>query len=240
MLDFCYNVISWTPWISFLSECAAIQFCLLLSLFFFNQSKTLFYSVIYMLLLFIWLGIFLAYFNVELFTGFLWVVELTVIFILVLFLFYFNFSGELRTSKFFFFKFMLVVVLLFFFDNFSLKLDFLNFNFFFENFYELRSSALMNDLHSLFLSYYYFNGFLLFLFGFLVFLVSIVCVNLLRASKVVTLDAVLSALSVYNFFADLLNFEFLRKQNLFHQNLRKSNSRLVRKESKAWFRRSQD
>ena len=240
MFDFCYNVSSWAPWVSFFSECAAIQLCLMLSLFFFNQSKTLFYSVIYMVLLFVWLGVFLAYFNVELFTGFLWVVELTVIFILVLFLFYFNFSGELRTSKFFFYKFALVVILLFFFDDFSIKLDFLNFHFFFENFYELRSSALMNDLHSLFLSYYYFNGFLLFLFGFLVFLVSIVCVNILRAAKVTTLDAVLSSLSVYNFFADLLNFEFLRKQNLSFQSLRKSNSRIVKRASRAWFRKSRD
>lgn len=193
-----------------------------------------------MFLLFIWLGVFLVYFNIELFTGFLWVVELTVIFILLLFLFYFNFSGELRTSKFFFYKFLLVITIFFFFDDFSVKLDLLNFNFFFENFYELRVSSLMNDLHSLFLSYYYFNGFLLFLFGFLIFLVSVVCVNLLRAAKVVTTASILSSLSIYNFFTDLLNFEFLRKQNLFFQNLRKPTTRLVKKTKQEWFKKSQD
>ncbi len=238
MLDFFYNVVSWTPWTSFFSECAAIQLGLLFSLFFFNQSKTLFYSVIYMSLIFLWLGVFLSYYNLELFTGFLFVIELTVIFIIILFLFFFNFSGELRNSRVFFYKFVIIFFSFFFFDEFSAKLQLLNFNFFFDNFYESQAVCIVNDLHSLFLSYYFFNGFLLFIFGFLVFLTSIICVNLLRASKVSAVAAASAALRIYDFFYDLLSFEFLRKQNLFFQNLRRPNSRIIKRNLKEWYKKN--
>ena len=166
--------------------------------------------------------------------------ELTIIFIIILFLFFFNFSGELRNSKFFFYKFIVLFLFFFFFDEFSMKLSLLNFNFFFDNFYEVRTQSVANDIHSLFLSYYFFNGFLFFIFGLLVFLTSVVCINILRASKIGIVDAIASALSIYNFFYDLLNFEFLRKQNLFFQNLRKPTTRLVKKKAQEWFKKSQD
>lgn len=240
MLEFFYNVALWTPWTYFFVECALIQLGLLISLFFFNQARTLFYSAVYMFIIFIWLGIFLAYYNVELFTGFLWVVELTVIFIIILFLFFFNFSGELRTSNFFFFQFLAIFLLFFFFDESFAKSSLLNFNLFFDDFFEARTSPIMNDIHALFLSYYTFNGFLLVVFGVLVFLASIVCINILKASKAGLTEAVVDFLSIYNFFTELLNFEFLRKQSLFFQNLRKPTSRLVKKSSKEWFKKSQD
>ncbi len=98
----------------------------------------------------------------------------------------------------------------------------------------------MNDIHALFLSYYFFNGFLLFIFGFLIFLASVICINILKASRVIITAAIGQTLSIYNFFKDLLNFEFLRKQNMFYQNLRKPVTRLVKKNSQEWFKKSQD
>lgn len=239
MIEFCYNVVSWTPWVFFFSECAAIQLGLLVSIFFFNQSRTLFYSVVYMFIIFLWLGVFLCFYNVELFTGFLWVVELTVVFIIILFLFFFNFSGELKNSRFFFFRFI-AVIFFFFFDDVSSMPELLNFNFFFDDFYESRAYLGLNDICSLFLSYYAFNGFLLFVFGFLIFLTSIICVGVLRAARGGLVLAAADSLAVYSFFRDLLNFEFLRKQNLFYQNLRKPTTRLVKKNSQEWYKKSQD
>ena len=115
MLDFFCNIIGWFPWLNFYSECAILQIGLIITFFFFNQAKTLFYAIIYMFLLFIWVGVFLAYYNVELFSGFLWVVEVSIFFILILFLFFFNFSGELRRSKNIFFKILMLLIIFFFF-----------------------------------------------------------------------------------------------------------------------------
>lgn len=192
-----------------------------------------------MFIIFLWLGVFLCFFNVELFTGFLWVVELTVVFIIILFLFFFNFSGELKNSRFFFFRFI-AVIFFFFFDDISSVLELLNFNFFFDDFYESSAYLGLNDICSLFLSYYSFNGFLLFVFGFLIFLTSIICVSVLRAARGSLVLAAAESLSTYSFFRDLLNFEFLRKQNLFYQNLRKPATRLVKKNSQEWYKKSQD
>lgn len=239
MIDFCYNTITWAPWVSFFSECALIQAGLLVSIFFFNQARTLFYSLIYMFILFVWLGVFLCFFNVELFTGFLWVVELTVVFVIILFLFFFNFSGDLKSSRFFFFKFF-AVFFFFFFDEVNCALELLNFNFFFDDFYESRMFLNMNDICSLFLSYYVFNACLLVIFGFLIFLASIICVGVLRAARAGLVLAIASALATYSFFKELLSFEFLRKQSLFYQNLRKPTTRLVKKNSQEWFKKSQD
>ncbi len=230
------------PWTNFYSECALVQLGLFISFFFFNQAKTLFYAIVYMFSIFLWIGVFLCYYNVELFTGFLWVIELTVFFIIILFLFFFNFSGDLKHSKNFFWKFIFLFLIFFnfFFDDFSLKAELLNFNFFFDDFYEALNNHVLNDIHALFLSYYLFNSTLLFIFGFLIFLTTIVCISLLRAARNTVLATIGSLLSVYSFFLDLLNFEFLRKQNLFFQNLRKPVNRLVKKNLKEWFKKSQD
>lgn len=167
-------------------------------------------------------------------------IELTVVFIIILFLFFFNFSAELRSSTFFFYKAAALLLFFFFFDEYTIHVSLLNFNFFFDDFYEARSSSLMNDIHALFVSYYVFNSFLFFLLGLLIFFTSIICVCTLKAARNTCAEAVVSSLLVYNFFSDLLSFEFLRKQNLVFQNLRKPTTRLVKKTSQEWFKKSQD
>jgi hypothetical protein len=239
MLEFFYNIIIWTPWVSFFTECAFLQLGILISIFFFHQAKSLFYSLVYMFIIFIWLGLFLSYYNLEFLTGFLWAAELTVIFIILLFLFFFNFGGDLKNLNFFFLKFI-IVIFFFFFDDFSFRISFLNFNFFFDDFYESRLFSCLNDIHALFLNYYIFNSFLLFLFGFLLFLVSISCISLLKASRFLVTSSAVSSMKIYNFFRDLLSFEFLRKQNLFFQNLRRPTSRLVKKNLQEWYKKNQD
>jgi hypothetical protein len=87
----------------------------------------------------------------------------------------------------------------------------------------------MNDIFGLFLSYYYFNSLLFFLFGLLIFLATIICINLLNFSKQNSMDSLSLNLKVFNFFKDFLSFEFLRKQNLFYQNLKKPAARVIRK-----------
>jgi len=98
----------------------------------------------------------------------------------------------------------------------------------------------MNDIHALFLSYYLFNSFLFFTFGFLIFLASVICISILRASRLLVIDTIGAKMQIYSFFTDLLNFEFLRKQNLFFQNLRRPVTRVVKKNSQEWYKKNQD
>lgn len=62
------------------------------------------------------LGVFLAFYNLEVLTGFLFVVELTAFFIIILFLLTLNFEGSLvnKSKSFLVFSFVLVGVYLLF------------------------------------------------------------------------------------------------------------------------------
>lgn len=86
----------------------------------------------------------------------------------------------------------------------------------------------MNDIFGLYLSYYSFNSPLFFLFGCLIFVATLVCINLLRAVRIQSQQSVISMEYIYKFFKDLVGFEFLRKQNMSHQNRRKPVTRIVR------------
>lgn len=45
------------------------------------------------------MGLFIGFYQMELFTGFLYVIEITVVFMLLLVLFYLNFKGSTPTNK---------------------------------------------------------------------------------------------------------------------------------------------
>lgn len=86
----------------------------------------------------------------------------------------------------------------------------------------------MNDILGLFLSYYSFNSPLFFLFACLIFIATLVCINLLRAIRVYSQQSTISMEYIFKFFKDLVGFDFLRKQNMTQQNKRKSVTRIVR------------
>lgn len=88
----------------------------------------------------------------------------------------------------------------------------------------------MNDLNSFFLNFFIFNSFFFFLFTVLIFLTSVVCINLYLNSKKNSLGMVASFLRIFNFFKDFSAFSFMRKQSLVIQNFRKPVNRLVSKE----------
>jgi hypothetical protein len=70
-------------------------------------------------------GVYLSLLNLELFTGFLWVVECTVVFVFLLSLFYTNFKGyisDFDNKIFFFNKYLYIFV--FFFINLIYFYDF--------------------------------------------------------------------------------------------------------------------
>lgn len=90
----------------------------------------------------------------------------------------------------------------------------------------------MNDVFGLYLSYYTFNGVLFFLFAVLIFIATLTCVNFFKILRIKTQEHLVTFQDIYAFFQDLVNFEFLRKQNLTNQIRRKAATRLVRSRPK--------
>lgn len=86
----------------------------------------------------------------------------------------------------------------------------------------------MNDIFGLYLSYYSFNSPIFFMFGCLIFVATLVCINLLRAVRIQSQQSVISMEYIFKFFKDLVGFEFLRKQNMSQQNRRRPVTRVVR------------
>lgn len=177
----------------------------------------------------------------EFFTGFLWVVECTVIFIALILLFYLNvegFQGRLSLKSFRSY-FILVLGSSFFllnnmyfistgevflpqlFNNFSL----------WENYYEALFNINMNDFKSLTITYYSINSFEFIMVGFILLVGSLVCVNLNRLQKSIKIYKYSNYFNVFDFFKDFLNYTFMRKQNLLDQTNVSSNIRIFKKKN---------
>ena len=89
----------------------------------------------------------------------------------------------------------------------------------------------MNDLFSLFVSYYYINSFEFVVVGLLLLFISLVCVNLNKFSKNFKLNNYYSLFTLFDFFNDFINFFFLRKQNLLDQTMHFASTIIFKKKN---------
>lgn len=199
-------------------------------------SKNLYYNLFYLFVLIIVFGLSISLFQYELFTGFLWVLEFTIIFISILLLFYLNIEGnvqriDLFESKLSYLVIILVVIftipsLLF---STSAPIIFFPLNDIWDDYYEALKNLNVNDFTPIFLSYYTINSLEFLLVGFLLLVGSVVCVSLNKASKIKRVKGVNSELKSFELFSDLIDFVFMRKQNLFDQTSMPSASRFYKK-----------
>lgn len=126
-----------------------------------------------------------------------------------------------------------------FYDDYSTSAGLLNFGVLFEDYYSAQSNSSMSDIHGLYLSYFLFNSLLLVILGFFIFLVSVICVLILKGAQNLYSEAAGSVLRSYKFFEDLLSFELLRSQNMNVQSLRYSLERIVSRTPRGWYRKKQ-
>lgn len=177
--------------------------------------------------------------QMDLFAGFLWVVEFTVIFISLLLLFYINVEGNKFSlnlmnnrsyfSFFLFFFFCLFNNYLFIGNNeFYIPLIFNNVDLW-DDFYEALNNTNMNDFRALTIGYYSINSIEFIFIGFLLLVGSIVCVNLNKIQKSMRNIKYSQFLNIFDFFKNFLNFTFMRKQNLTNQNLHPTSIRIFKK-----------
>jgi len=238
--DLFYN--TFTLYISFFKiyfnlEVFFLQILIIVSLFYCFNSDNIFYSLLYVFILFFLIGVFLCFFQLDVFTAFLWLIELTVIFIFLLIIFYLNFKGNLTKinkdinflKKLSFFFIYFIVCLIYNYDSeFTIDYQFLPI-YLFDDFYEAHSNNNMNDLQVLLLSYYYFNSLEYLIISLILFLGSILCVNIFKINRVEPINNMNEFISNFDFFKKSISYLFLRKQNMFHQNLSKPATRVMKK-----------
>lgn len=232
-------IIIWWPWLTFWSDLWFVQFVMIYILYLMFSALNVYYVLLYMFLEIFFFGIFISIYQMELFTGFLWVTECTVVFISLLLLFYLNIEGnqvrlDLKVFRLYysFGLFIIFVVLM----NFSYGTEFelyvplaLNFIDIWDDFYEALSNTNSNDFMMLTISYYSLNSFEFICVGILLLIGSVVCVNLNKMQKSLKVQKYSNTLDVFNFFKDFVNYVFMRKQNLVDQTMHPASVRLFKK-----------
>lgn len=182
-------------------------------------------------------GLFISIYQMELFTGFLYVIEITVVFMLLLVLFYLNFKGSTTvtssSNKYLYLSFgVLICFVPMIYSEKELYLPCIfNTIDLWDNYYSCLSNTAMNDFIGLYLSYYFINSYEFLLIGWLLFLGSILCItlfNLVGSSKSTNH---LLLRKFLQFFIDSLDFYFLRKQNLVNQNNTQPGLRIIKNKS---------
>ena len=211
----------WWPWVDFFNEIFLIQIVLVILYTYTIMYSSVYYTLLYVFVLFFLFGIALSTFQLELFTAFLWLIECSVIFVFLLLLFYLNVKNIfIYTNKFFYNYFILVFYFIYIImvtPNVGTSLTNLSLYFILDNSYEGIFNVLQNDLFVFFISYYIINNVEFIFVGFLLLVGSIICVNLHSVNRNTRLQNYSSFINVFNFFLDMCSFVFLRKQNLIKQ-----------------------
>ncbi len=203
------------------------------------SALNFYYVLLYMFLEIFFFGIFISIYQMELFTGFLWVAECTVVFISLLLLFYLNVEGnqvrlDLKIFRLYYSFGLFVIFMLFMCFSYGNEFELyvpLAFNFIdvWDDFYEALSNTNSNDFMMLTISYYSLNSFEFILIGILLLVGSVVCVNLNKMQKSLKVQKYSNTLDVFDFFKDFVNYVFMRKQNLVDQTLNPASVRIFKK-----------
>lgn len=223
----------------FFIENLIIQFFTLYLIYLLIVNNNLYYILLYVFLEIVLCGIFICLYQLELFTGFLWVAEFTIIFIAVILLFYLNIDGlSIKyniniNSILYFIPSLLMFVLYYSFDLFSemelyipLELSFIDF---YDNYYESFSNNILNDFTALTISYYLINSAEFISIGLLLLIGSVVCINLYKSNKNYSIVKQANVLNMFDFFKDYINFSFIRKQDLNKQTTAVVSLRSIKK-----------
>lgn len=202
-------------------------------------TLSLFYVLFYLLLLIIYFGFILAFYQLELFAAFLWLAESVVIFVSLLLVFYLNVYDSInsintlvhnRKNFIIFFSFFFLSLNLVFFSELEYYLPLeLQLNTFWDDFYEALSNEKMNDVFGSMLSFYVFNSYEFLVIGFLLLVGSMICVNLNKFLKSAKTYGYSDLFSVFNIFKDFFKMFFMRKQNLVNQETQPASTRLFRR-----------
>ncbi len=219
----------------FVFEVFFLQFLVFYVVYLLFTTLSLFYVLFYLLLLIVYFGFILAFYQLELFSAFLWLAESVVIFVSLLLVFYLNVYDSINTINtllynkknfILFFSFFFLALNITFFSEleFYLPLEF-QFNLFWDDFYEALNNDKMNDIFGSMLSFYIFNSYEFLVIGFLLLVGSMICVNLNRFLKTSRTFNYSDFFTIFDVFKDFFKMFFMRKQNLVNQETQPASTR---------------
>lgn len=232
-------VLVWWPWLTFWSDLWFVQFVMIYTLYLMFSALNVYYVLLYMFLEIFFSGIFISIYQMELFTGFLWVTECSVVFISLILLFYLNVEGnqvrlDLKVFRLYYSFGLFVIFAIFMCFSYGTEFELyvplaLNFIDVWDDFYEALANTNSNDFMMLTISYYSLNSVEFILIGVLLLVGSVVCVNLNKMQKSLKVQKYSNTLDVFDFFKDFVNYVFMRKQNLVDSSLYSSSLRIFKK-----------
>jgi len=224
----------WWFWVGVFNDIFFIQYFVICTCVFMYIYGNIYYTTGYVFLNFFLLGVYLAVFQLELFTAFLWLVECSVIFVFLLFLFYFNVKGVFNYIFVRFYLLLPLVVYVFvcvfnLLDSASTTTPLLPLYTVVENYYEAFINNSNNDLLVFAISYYVLNFVEFLIIGFILLVGSVVCVNLYQMCKNIRTQSYFNFLINFNFLFDFSSFYFLRRQSLIKQGFTKAALKFFKK-----------
>lgn len=168
----------------------------------------------------------------ELFTAFLWLVECSVLFVFMLLIFYLNVkcTHDITFSVNGSYVSVLPFVVTFTCCNYTSTENNLTYNTslcnLLDNYYEAFCNCVNNDLFGFSTNYYLISGVEFIIVGFLLLFGSVLCINLHAISKCTRSQTYCNHISVFDFFTDLINFAFIKKQNTTKQGNSKASTNI--------------
>jgi len=169
------------------------------------------------------IGFVLCFFQADFYTGFLWVTEFTLIFVLLMLLFFLNVVPVINYFHFnnylYFFIFTIIFSFIVFSDTCSSCISFsTNLFIYWDDYYESLTNINLNDFTNLFLGYYVFNSTIIIILGLVLLITTFICVMLNTSIKNFKSKLPVSTFQLKHFLF-LYSFQFLRKQHLHTQSL---------------------
>lgn len=177
-----------------------------------------------MFIQFFYFGVFLSIYQLDFFTGFLWLSECVVIFVFLLLLFYLAAYGNINKfditqtiiNYWIFFIFILILAnqpvvyteMEFFIPTELNSIDL------WVDYYESFNNFNMNDAYPFLISYYGMNSLEFLIVGFLLLVVSLIVVNLNKNLITIKLTSYKSVITQHLFFKNWFDYLFLRRQNM--------------------------
>jgi len=230
--SFLLFLFGWWPWVNFTTETFVLQFIILYCLYSLISNNNIYYNLLLLLIVTFFFGIYLSVYQLELYTAFLWLIELSVFFVFLLLLFFVNIKGSIFYKNSYILLYALVglyliFAILYIFD-FTCQTPALTFSYL-EDYYSAFSTRLHNDFYGLFSAYYYLNSMEFIIIGVILLVGSVFCIFLLKIGNDFSKNAYIGFFKIFNFFRDYINSFFLKKQNLTKQGNKKETIKIYKK-----------
>ena len=229
--DLLFFINYWLPWLSLITESFLLQYIIIYLLYILLYNNNIYYILLTVVIITFFSGLFLATYQLELFTAFLWLVELSVFFVFLLLLFYVNIKGVVDCFSIKYNIYIILFCCVFAFFLFS-YCDLESYGWcitYYDDVYTSLISQINNDFYGIFISYYYINVCEFILVGAILLIGSVFCITLFKINSVIATHNYTNFFKVFNFFNNFLNFFFVRKQNLLKQGFSKESLRFFKK-----------